>query len=120
MSLTSLNTFQKGDLLLKVNDASLDGLTHSQAVATLKATISLCTVNLTIMEVSIVARSEEKRNVKLYPFQGPETSFGASNFIPSWMFWQKLPRQLQYPKTVILHRKDGTSWGFSIVGNKHY
>ena len=48
--------------------------------------------------------------------QGPETSFGASNFIPSWMFWQKLPRQLQYPKTVILHRRDGTSWGFSIVG----
>ena len=32
------------------------------------------------------------------------------------MFWQKLPRQLQYPKTVILHRRDGTSWGFSIVG----
>ena len=52
-------------------------------------------------------------------FQGPETSFGASNFIPSWMFWQKLPRQLQYPKTVILHRRDGTSWGFSIVGNIH-
>ena len=50
------------------------------------------------------------------PCQGPETSFGASNFIPSWMFWQKLPRQLQYPKTVILHRRDGTSWGFSIVG----
>jgi len=88
---------KKGDLLIKVNDACLDGLTHSQAVATLKATISLNSVSLTIME-------------------GPETSFGASNFIPSWMFWQKLPRQLQYPKTVILHRRDGTSWGFSIVG----
>lgn len=88
---------KKGDLLLRVNEASLDGLTHSQAVATLKATISLSSVTLVIME-------------------GPETSFGASNFIPSWMFWQKLPRQLQYPKTVILHRRDGTSWGFSIVG----
>ena len=32
------------------------------------------------------------------------------------MYWQKLPRVLQYPKTVILHRRDGTSWGFSIVG----
>ena len=42
---------QKGDLLLKVNEASLDGLTHSQAVATLKATISLSSVSLTIMEV---------------------------------------------------------------------
>ena len=47
---------------------------------------------------------------------GPETSFGASNFIPSWMYWQKLPRNLQYPKTVILHRRENASWGFSIVG----
>lgn len=47
---------------------------------------------------------------------GPETSFGASNFIPSWMYWQKLPRSLQYPKTVILHRRENASWGFSIVG----
>ena len=39
------------------------------------------------------------------PIQGPETSYGPSNFIPSWMYWQKLPRSLQYPKTVILHRK---------------
>jgi len=66
-------------------------------VATLKATINLSSVVLIIME-------------------GPETNFGASNFIPSWMYWQKLPRVLQYPKTVILHRRDGTSWGFSIVG----
>jgi len=88
---------KKGDLLLKVNESSLDGLTHSQAVATLKATINLSSVSLVIME-------------------GPETSFGASNFIPSWMYWQKLPRALQFPKTVILHRRDGTSWGFSIVG----
>ena len=35
-----------------MNDACLDGLTHSQAVATLKATISLNSVSLTIMEVS--------------------------------------------------------------------
>ena len=46
--------FQKGDLLLRVNEASLDGLTHSQAVATLKATISLSSVTLVIMEVSII------------------------------------------------------------------
>jgi len=88
---------KKGDLLLRVNDSSLDGLTHAQAVATLKATININSVVLVAME-------------------GPETSFGASNFIPSWMYWQKLPRSLQYPKTVILHRRDGTSWGFSIVG----
>ena len=57
-----------------------------------------------------------KNTIIHYVVQGPETSFGASNFIPSWMYWQKLPRALQYPKTVILHRRDGTSWGFSIVG----
>ena len=48
---------QKGDLLLKVNEASLDGLTHSQAVATLKATISLSSVSLTIMEVRTLNRA---------------------------------------------------------------
>lgn len=88
---------KKGDLLMSVNENNLGGLTHSQAVAALKATISLSSVALVAME-------------------GPETSFSSSNFIPSWMYWQKLPRGLQYPKTVILHRKDGTSWGFSIVG----
>ena len=89
--------FQKGDILLSVNGTSLCGLTHSQAVATLKATINLDQVVLGIMD-------------------GPETSFGASNFVPSWMYWQKIPRSLQYPKTVILHRKENASWGFSIVG----
>ena len=61
--------FQKGDLLLKVNDASLDGLTHSQAVATLKATISLCTVSLTIMEVIRVARKEGNQTINFFYFR---------------------------------------------------
>ena len=88
---------QKGDILLSVDDTSLCRLTHSQAVATLKATINNGQVVLGVMD-------------------GPETSYGASNFIPSWMYWQKLPRTLQYPKTVILHRRERASWGFSIVG----
>lgn len=88
---------KKGDLLLSVDEVSLCGLTHSQAVATLKATIARPQVVLGVMD-------------------GPETSIGASNFVPSWMFWQKLPRSLQYPKTVILHRREHASWGFSIVG----
>ena len=56
------------------------------------------------------------KSLSLGIMDGPETSFGASNFIPSWMYWQKLPRTLQYPKTVILHRREAASWGFSIVG----
>ena len=83
--------------MLSVDDVSLCGLTHTQAVATLKATIIRPQVILGVMD-------------------GPETSFGAQNFIPSWMYWQKLPRTLQYPKTVILHRRETASWGFSIVG----
>ena len=78
MSNVTKNHFllQKGDLLLSVDDVSLCGLTHTQAVATLKATISRASVTLGVMD-------------------GPETSFGASNFIPSWMFWQKLPRYIK-------------------------
>merc|ERR1712243_163451 len=41
---------KKGDLLLNVNESSLDGLTHSQAVATLKATINNGQVVLGIMD----------------------------------------------------------------------
>jgi hypothetical protein len=51
-----LSLFQKGDLLLKVNESSLDGLTHSQAVATLKATINLSSVVLVALEVILVNR----------------------------------------------------------------
>ena len=58
-------SLQKGDLLLKVNEASLDGLTHSQAVATLKATISLSSVSLTIMEVRTLNRAGNEQSGRL-------------------------------------------------------
>ncbi|KDR23920.1 Ligand of Numb protein X 2 [Zootermopsis nevadensis] len=89
----------KGDILLNVNGTSLMGLTHTQAVATLKATVENTQVSLGVLE-------------------GPETSLGSLNFIPSWLYWQKLPRCLQFPKTVILHRSPGASLGFSIVGGE--
>lgn len=89
----------KGDILLNVNGTSLLGLTHTQAVAILKATV-------------------EKREVTLEVLEGPETSAGSLNFIPSWVYWQKLPRCLQFPKTVVLHRSPGSSLGFSIVGGE--
>lgn len=89
----------KGDILLNVNGTSLTGLTHTQAVALLKATVENTQVSLGVLE-------------------GPETSLGSYNFIPSWLYWQKLPRCLQFPKTVILHRSPGASLGFSIVGGE--
>ncbi|CAL4083578.1 unnamed protein product, partial [Meganyctiphanes norvegica] len=88
---------KKGDVVLAVNNQSLLGLTHGQAVALLKSTVELGAVTLTLIT-------------------GPESSNGKSNFIPSWLYWQKLPRSLHISKSVILHRTHGASLGFSIVG----
>ncbi|KAK8405018.1 hypothetical protein O3P69_001533 [Scylla paramamosain] len=88
---------KKGDVVLSVNGQSLVGLTHGQAVALLKATAELAGVTLSLLD-------------------GPETSQGSANFVPSWLFWQKLPRSLHVSKSVVLHRAPGASLGFSIVG----
>ncbi|XP_042233170.1 ligand of Numb protein X 2-like [Homarus americanus] len=88
---------KKGDVLLSVNGQSLLGLTHGQAVALLKATAELAGVTLSLLD-------------------GPETSVGSANFVPSWLYWQKLPRSLHISKSVVLHRAPGASLGFSIVG----
>ncbi|XP_066990612.1 ligand of Numb protein X 2-like [Macrobrachium rosenbergii] len=88
---------KKGDVLLSVNGQSLLGLTHGQAVGLLKATAELAGVTLSLLD-------------------GPETSPGSANFIPSWLYWQKLPRSLHVSKSVVLHRSQGASLGFSIVG----
>ncbi|KAB7496442.1 Protein scribble-like protein [Armadillidium nasatum] len=88
---------KKGDVVLSVNNNSLLGLTHSQAVALLKSTSEMVAVTLTLLE-------------------GPETCRGPSNFVPSWLYWQKLPRSLHISKSVVLRRPPGSSLGFSIVG----
>ncbi|KAK3871161.1 hypothetical protein Pcinc_023675, partial [Petrolisthes cinctipes] len=88
---------KKGDVVLSVNGQSLLGLTHGQAVALLKATAELGGVTLSLLE-------------------GPESAGGAGNFVPSWLYWQKLPRCLHLAKSVVLHRAAGASLGFSIVG----
>ncbi|KAF2368123.1 PDZ domain [Trinorchestia longiramus] len=92
------NNVKKGDVLLSVNGQSLLGLTHGQAVALLKATAELAGVTLSLLD-------------------GPETSnSSSSNFVPSWLYWQKLPRPLQISRSVVLQRSPGSSLGFSIVG----
>ncbi|KAF0287176.1 Ligand of Numb protein X 2 [Amphibalanus amphitrite] len=109
----------KGDILLSVNGRSLVGLTHAQAVAALKSTAELPGVTLSVLE-------------------GPETSRGPAKFIPSWTYWQTLPRVaptgplcvfcvlltvlfvcsrcLCYPRGIDLSRSATGSLGFSIVG----
>lgn len=92
------NNVKKGDVLLSVNGQSLLGLTHGQAVAQLKATAELAGVTLSLLD-------------------GPETSGSSTaNFVPSWLYWQKLPRPLQISRSVVLQRTPGSSLGFSIVG----
>ena len=92
------NNVKKGDVLLSVNGQSLLGLTHGQAVAQLKATAELAGVTLSLLD-------------------GPETSSSTTaNFVPSWLYWQKLPRPLQISRSVVLQRSPGSSLGFSIVG----
>lgn len=90
---------KKGDILLSVNGTSLLGISHSEAVAELKVTANQTSVSLGVIE-------------------GPETSSAPGNFIPSWMYWQSLPRTLHMPKTVVLHRSCTGSLGFSIVGGR--
>uniref|UniRef100_A0A6A7FP33 Ligand of Numb protein X 2-like n=2 Tax=Hirondellea gigas TaxID=1518452 RepID=A0A6A7FP33_9CRUS len=92
------NNVKKGDVLLSVNGQSLLGLTHGQAVAQLKATAELAGVTLSLLD-------------------GPETAAtNSANFVPSWLYWQKLPRPLQISRSVVLQRSPGSSLGFSIVG----
>ena len=109
---------KKGDLLLAVDDVSLCGLTHSQVLISPLFPVALFGLifNNLFQAVATLKATINRGQVVLGVMDGPETSFGASNFIPSWMYWQRLPRSLQYPKTVILHRRESASWGFSIVG----
>uniref|UniRef100_A0A4D5R9T9 E3 ubiquitin-protein ligase LNX n=1 Tax=Scolopendra viridis TaxID=118503 RepID=A0A4D5R9T9_SCOVI len=90
---------KKGDILLSVNGKSLLGMKHAEAIKELKMAATASSVILGI-------------------FEGPETSVSASNFVPSWMYWQNLPRILHMPKTIVLHRSSTGSLGFSIVGGK--
>ncbi|KAB7496441.1 E3 ubiquitin-protein ligase LNX [Armadillidium nasatum] len=82
---------KKGDILLSVNGHSLLGLTHTQ-------------------------QQPELAGVTLSVLEGSETHAGPANFVPSWLYWQRLPRALHISKSVVLHRPPGASLGFSIVG----
>ena len=69
-----------------------------------------CGIQISFLRTTVITKHVASLSHELIFF------VGASNFVPSWMYWQKIPRSLQYPKTVILHRKENASWGFSIVG----
>lgn len=76
-----------GDVLLSINGQDLTYLSHSEAVGTLKASAASPSVQLRVLEVSMV---EEPDHDELLPHTH-DSDFDA-NWSPSWVMWLGLPR----------------------------
>ncbi len=76
-----------GDVLLSINGQDLTYLSHSEAVGTLKASAASPSVQLRVLEVSMV---EEHEHDELLPHTH-DSDFDA-NWSPSWVMWLGLPR----------------------------
>lgn len=96
---------RKGDVVLAVNEKSLIGLTHQEAVRCLKETgaeASEVTVRLLSRPCESYAPGED---------EPPER-----DFVPSWKYWLSLPANCHLPQTVCLERDASGSLGFSVIG----
>uniref|UniRef100_A0A3B5QCP7 Ligand of numb-protein X 2a n=1 Tax=Xiphophorus maculatus TaxID=8083 RepID=A0A3B5QCP7_XIPMA len=102
---------KRGDILLSINGQDLTYLSHSEAVGTLKASAASPSVQLRVLEVSMV---EEHDHDELLP-HGHDSDFDA-NWSPSWVMWLGLPSYLHSSHEIVLRRSHPGSWGFSIVG----
>lgn len=76
-----------GDVLLSINGQDLTYLSHSEAVGTLKASAASPSVQLRVLEVSMV---EDHDHDELLPHTH-DSDFDA-NWSPSWVMWLGLPR----------------------------
>lgn len=83
----SLSPPPTGDVLLSINGQDLTYLSHSEAVGTLKASAASASVQLRVLEVSMV---EEHEHDELLP-HAHDSEFDA-NWSPSWVMWLGLPR----------------------------
>uniref|UniRef100_A0A3B4F1S1 Ligand of numb-protein X 2 n=1 Tax=Pundamilia nyererei TaxID=303518 RepID=A0A3B4F1S1_9CICH len=102
---------KRGDVLLSINGQDLTYLSHSEAVGTLKASAASPSVQLRVLEVSMV---EEQDHDELLPHTH-DSDFDA-NWSPSWVMWLGLPSYLHSSHEIVLRRSHPGSWGFSIVG----
>ncbi|KAM6908218.1 ligand of Numb protein X 2a isoform 2-T2 [Lycodopsis pacificus] len=102
---------KRGDVLLSINGQDLTYLSHSEAVGTLKASAASPSVQLRVLEVSMV---EELDPDELLPHTH-DSDFDA-NWSPSWVMWLGLPSYLHSSHEIVLRRSHPGSWGFSIVG----
>ncbi|KAL6097841.1 lnx2 [Pungitius sinensis] len=102
---------KRGDVLLSINGQDLTYLSHGEAVGTLKASAASPSVQLRVLEVSMV---EEPDRDELLP-HAHDSDFDA-NWSPSWVMWLGLPSYLHSSHEIVLRRSHPGSWGFSIVG----
>nr|XP_012599504.1 ligand of Numb protein X 2 isoform X2 [Microcebus murinus] len=104
---------KRGDVLLNINGIDLTNLSHSEAVAVLKASAASPAVALKALEVQIV--EEVTQTTEEQPSTFSENEYDAS-WSPSWVMWLGLPSALHSCHDIVLRRSYLGSWGFSIVG----
>ncbi|XP_046310024.1 ligand of Numb protein X 2 isoform X2 [Marmota monax] len=80
---------KRGDVLLNINGIDLTNLSHSEAVAMLKASAASPAVVLKALEVQIV--EEATQTSEEQPSTFSENEYDAS-WSPSWVMWLGLPR----------------------------
>lgn len=81
-----------GDILLNINGIDLTNLTHSEAVAMLKASAASPAVVLKALEVQVV--EDAAQTLEEQPSTVNENEYDAS-WSPSWVMWLGLPRYSQ-------------------------
>uniref|UniRef100_A0A8B9WKR7 Ligand of Numb protein X 2 n=1 Tax=Bos mutus grunniens TaxID=30521 RepID=A0A8B9WKR7_BOSMU len=104
---------KRGDILLNINGIDLTNLSHSEAVAMLKASATSPTVALKALEVQVVEEAAQGLDEPLSTVS--ENEYDAS-WSPSWVMWLGLPSALHSCHDIVLRRSYLGSWGFSIVG----
>ncbi|XP_073196728.1 ligand of Numb protein X 2 isoform X2 [Lepidochelys kempii] len=104
---------KRGDVLLNINGIDLTNLSHSEAVAMLKASATSSVVALKTLEIQIA--EEHTQSNEEQPSTISENEYDAS-WSPSWVMWLGLPSGLHSCHDVVLRRSNLGSWGFSIVG----
>ncbi len=96
---------RKGDVVLAVNEKSLIGLTHQEAVRCLKETCA----EASEVTVRLLSRPSES-------YAPEEEELPERDFVPSWKYWLSLPANCHLPQTVGLERDGTGSLGFSVIG----
>ncbi|XP_044105445.1 ligand of Numb protein X 2 isoform X2 [Neovison vison] len=104
---------KRGDILLNINGIDLTNLSHSEAVAMLKASAASSAVVLKALEVQIVEEATQATEEQPGTFSENEYD---SSWSPSWVMWLGLPSALHSCHDIVLRRSYLGSWGFSIVG----